>query len=804
MTFSYFRQPDNSEQEAAEARRQSKNLQTSQQFALNDLRTRLVSGRNEGNIYKGLSGFSETLGNVGEKLLTKHIEDQTAKAHYDYRRGGDKDTNPLMEVTEANDNQSRFINKVADEMEEADGGSSVIAEEVRSRDPYYQAAIQRLEIQDRVSDTRFALEEAKETLTITVEGNQLNYSDINSGADMAAWTAAFEQQYIRNNFANLTPEAFASLVDKPLGDVLATHANTWATENAKRQKTRRLELAQLDIAKAIQNGNDVSSVAMGHIRTGRLSRANVSSVLKNLMMNGELSDNMITRMETETFAHTGGGQSTLAKELGAEWAAIKQAKFANDRRLYENDNLNYAMAEEEARRGYFESLQADGDDYRSESYIEAAQDAFMTANNGRRSNFLDKMLREESAEVQVSKDLIKEYKLQIRNGTFDRSILFTLPESIRNSLQAELNLPRNRQQIKGVKDHEDLIDEIAKKGASSTAAGVYDPSVGLMTIRLKEMFRERMTVHGETPAQAYQQVNSWFEEQIEKDIKQAGGDLSKRKFKNSEGYPGMIQSRTEVLNEAADRNEDYQKIVRWSNSMSRESIATTQDAILSNEQLAAKARQLQQGVVQFNDRDIFAANVLGYAHPISMYQAFANETRNYEGPPMEVPPIIQIAEDTFTEADKRRMGLYPSLNRATRLYAENGAVSDLPVRGQLPPGALPQQDIADMAVQAGFSPEEAKIVAAISGGESGFDPTNSTERSGLMARTGEDSVGLMQINWGYHKNRGWLQEIGITSREQLFDPMTNLKAAYYLYKQRGNFGDWTVFNEGTYKNYMQN
>lgn len=681
MTFSYFRQPENSEQQAAEAKRQSENLKSTQKFALNDLRAQLLNERGTENVYQQLAEFSETLSNTGEKLLTKHIEDQTAKAHYDYRRGGEKNSSQLQELTDANEKQSRFINKVADEMEEAEGGTSIIAEEVRNKDPYYQAAIQRLEIQDRVSEARLALEDAKETLTITDDnGDELSYYDINGGADMAAWTAAFEQKFIRENFSNITPEAFAALVDEPLGTVISTHVTTWATENAQRQKSRRMELAQLEITKAIQSGNDVTSIAMNHIRSGRLTRSNVASVLKNMMLNGQLSDNMMLRMETETFAHTGGGTSTLAKELGADWPAIKQAKFANDKRLYDNDNLQYMMAEREVEKGYYQGLQTDNDGYRSESYIKQAQKEFMAANNGRRSAFLDKMLREQSAEVKVSKELVEGYKEQIRQGTFNRSLLLRLPESVANPLRQYLELPQNKAQLKGVKAHEELIDEIAKKGAESTAAGIYDPSVGLMTIKLKEMFRDRMELHGDTPAEAYQYVNSWFLNEVDKDIKQAGQDLTKRRFKNSKGYPGMIKSRTDVLREASAKNEDYQKIVRYYQAMSRKSIEESPGAILSNEQLAAKAKELQQGVIEFSDRDRFAANILGYAHPISMYQAFANKERNYEGPEMEVPPIIQIAEDTFTESDKRMMGLYPSINRVSRVYAKNGLVSELPIR----------------------------------------------------------------------------------------------------------------------------
>lgn len=116
-------------------------------------------------------------------------------------------------------------------------------------------------------------------------------------------------------------------------------------------------------------------------------------------------------------------------------------------------------------------------------------------------------------------------------------------------------------------------------------------------------------------------------------------------------------------------------------------------------------------------------------------------------------------------------------------------------------GAYSKQQVIDLAISVGFSPEDAYTASQIAKGESGRDPTNSTERSGLKARTGEDSVGMMQINWGYHKDRGWLQKLGITKREDLFDPVLNMKAAKYLKDNAGNFTDWTVYTSGEYANY---
>ncbi|MFK8023889.1 MAG: LysM peptidoglycan-binding domain-containing protein [Ilumatobacter sp.] len=50
--------------------------------------------------------------------------------------------------------------------------------------------------------------------------------------------------------------------------------------------------------------------------------------------------------------------------------------------------------------------------------------------------------------------------------------------------------------------------------------------------------------------------------------------------------------------------------------------------------------------------------------------------------------------------------------------------------------------------------------------------------------------GIFQIYWEVHDV--WLDDIGITSAEQLYDPSTNAKAAYALYQRAGGWGPWQL------------
>ena len=188
---------------------------------------------------------------------------------------------------------------------------------------------------------------------------------------------------------------------------------------------------------------------------------------------------------------------------------------------------------------------------------------------------------------------------------------------------------------------------------------------------------------------------------------------------------------------------------------------------------------------------------------------------------MENAETKRIRAEEALESEKREKQLNEAMERLTNLKttatsttSTNSDVPEgtpsslstntLPVATQPLAGSskLPKSSIRQLALDQGFTPAQAGVVVGIAGGESGYDPTNSTIRSGLYKKEGEDSVGLMQINWGYHKDSGWLQDLGITKREDLFDPVKNMKAAKYLHSGSGGFGDWSVYNNNDYQQHM--
>ena len=73
------------------------------------------------------------------------------------------------------------------------------------------------------------------------------------------------------------------------------------------------------------------------------------------------------------------------------------------------------------------------------------------------------------------------------------------------------------------------------------------------------------------------------------------------------------------------------------------------------------------------------------------------------------------------------------------------------------------------------------------------------------AKYPDDSYGLWQINMldepGYELGKERREQFGLSSNEELKDPLTNAKAAYAILKSQG-LGAWSVYTSGAYKTHL--
>jgi hypothetical protein len=91
-------------------------------------------------------------------------------------------------------------------------------------------------------------------------------------------------------------------------------------------------------------------------------------------------------------------------------------------------------------------------------------------------------------------------------------------------------------------------------------------------------------------------------------------------------------------------------------------------------------------------------------------------------------------------------------------------------------------NVVKLAYEAGFRGQDLIDIVAIVGRESSYNPYAHNQNRA----TRDDSYGLTQINLLGALRDGRLRAFGITDPAQLYDPATNLRAAYILYTQSGN------------------
>ncbi|MHC4685328.1 MAG: transglycosylase SLT domain-containing protein [Planctomycetota bacterium] len=124
----------------------------------------------------------------------------------------------------------------------------------------------------------------------------------------------------------------------------------------------------------------------------------------------------------------------------------------------------------------------------------------------------------------------------------------------------------------------------------------------------------------------------------------------------------------------------------------------------------------------------------------------------------------------------------------------NGRYQYREVNGNL---YMPIESVAQVAYDAGFRGESLLAIVAIAGRESSYSPVVHGTDANQLRVSGDR--GLWQINYVHDKN---LAEAGIISstsaagKRELFDPLVNAKAAFYLSSQGTSFAPWNAAKGG--------
>lgn len=106
-------------------------------------------------------------------------------------------------------------------------------------------------------------------------------------------------------------------------------------------------------------------------------------------------------------------------------------------------------------------------------------------------------------------------------------------------------------------------------------------------------------------------------------------------------------------------------------------------------------------------------------------------------------------------------------------------------------------DILKLSLNQGLSDRDAVIMTAISLAESAGIPDNTN----FNEQSGDQSYGLWQINMIGNLGPARAKDLGIKNYEELLDAETNSRAMRYVLQRQG-FSAWSVFRNGSYRQYL--
>ena len=114
---------------------------------------------------------------------------------------------------------------------------------------------------------------------------------------------------------------------------------------------------------------------------------------------------------------------------------------------------------------------------------------------------------------------------------------------------------------------------------------------------------------------------------------------------------------------------------------------------------------------------------------------------------------------------------------------------------------LEYNSLERLAVEGGFTPEQAKIMAAIALAESSGRARALNDNTD----TGDLSYGLWQINMidypTYKLGEERRKQMKLKDNDELYDPAVNVRAAKMIFDQQG-YDAWSVYKSGAYKKFL--
>ena len=287
---------------------------------------------------------------------------------------------------------------------------------------------------------------------------------------------------------------------------------------------------------------------------------------------------------------------------------------------------------------------------------------------------------------------------------------------------------------------------------------------------------------------------------------------------------GVQQKALDFVNNPLNINTRTMEFIEWENQVSnlseelREGIEFRQkmDSVLGDPQGASfkKLSEVldQENFIEYHNN---TATTQGIASPIASLINRSVPSLNLTDLEMHNKLAEQFDLEPVVPGNDIKERIKESLDPIThRFYTTDPKISqraNYMISGGPPPirsalaatrqsQVLPQNQWESIGLEVGFTPEEARVMAAIIMGESGGNATDDTVQSGLDPnKEREYSIGGPQINVQAHMDK--LERRGFTE-DDLRDPRKAMIIAKEVFDEAGGFTPWSVYNKGIYEQFL--
>lgn len=184
-----------------------------------------------------------------------------------------------------------------------------------------------------------------------------------------------------------------------------------------------------------------------------------------------------------------------------------------------------------------------------------------------------------------------------------------------------------------------------------------------------------------------------------------------------------------------------------------------------------------------------AKRILGAASSMTGTGSQTKGSRGYSGG-------LMGSNGSINEAD----AVASSLAGVSMGALSSGATSTSPTMGSSTAtnGSVPSGSLMSILEQAGFKGQGLSKAYAVAMAES---RGNASAFNG-NAKTGDKSYGLFQINMLGAMGPARLKQYGLSSNNDLLNPLTNAEVAYKMSGGGSNWSAWSTYKNGAYKQYL--